>query len=530
MRKFAINDKKEDLLLFVKCIIALVSPILTCFIYLASKGHSFSDIYIPSSYNNDCLFYYNQVAGILDGGPFGYWGFNESHASVGGLAAWSPCIYIPWVIWGKLFGWTYISPIICNIVLFGLAFAVFVFVVKPDYLSLFACILLLCLYPSFGIHVLNVLPEAVLGSFFILLLGISIKGFENLEEGRKVVGYGIGVTVLVVFMTLIRPYMFMLMAIPASMFAIYEKKRKKTKYGMICVIGIFLCLVLISLIGYYTLSKVFTADYFEPLFNTDILKLLFAGKFRESTSLAFYTAMRVLKGIEDFVKGTISYGSTAGTQYFLALLGMVYAIIFFVLDKRKRRYVYLIYAITVLTLFFAILIFLQKANEGARHLWIFSMAACFLGMEKKRTAKALIHKGITIALLILFAVRGSFSPTDYDAPVFNEELKAQIEYWESTFEEKNIKASKEISYDNTLAWVLTDNVGGEGVVTDYDELFSIPEGMGISCCNQMYVINNFNSMKCKYIASVSGGDIDKLCKEAGFSEVGRTSKLVIYQR
>ena len=93
--------KKAALL---KYAVIFAFPFLLCFLYCVFRGINIFQLYLPNSHNNDSLFYYKLVEGILsDGIPRGFYGFNESRALVGSFAAWSPALLLPWTIWGFLF-------------------------------------------------------------------------------------------------------------------------------------------------------------------------------------------------------------------------------------------------------------------------------------------------------------------------------------------------------------------------------------------------------------------------------------------
>ena len=110
-------------------LMALV-PIACCIVTCAIDGKGVNDVYIPSSTWNDGLYYYKLVEAILEHGfPGGYYGYNESHALALSFGAWSPVLLLPWVIWGAFFGWSLMSPVICNIVLMSLAVFIFTYLV-----------------------------------------------------------------------------------------------------------------------------------------------------------------------------------------------------------------------------------------------------------------------------------------------------------------------------------------------------------------------------------------------------------------
>ena len=110
------QDKRYMTLL--KAVLMALLPLLCCLVRTAAEGRSIGQVYLPSSEWNDELFYFKQVEGIVNYGfPRGYFGFNESHALQLSFAAWSPVLVFPWILWGLLFGWNLLSPVICNIVL-----------------------------------------------------------------------------------------------------------------------------------------------------------------------------------------------------------------------------------------------------------------------------------------------------------------------------------------------------------------------------------------------------------------------------
>ena len=120
---------KKNKSLFVKCLIALLFPFALCLIYFLVRGISPFDIYVPASKNNDSLFYYKLVEAMrYNLYPRGYFGFNESHAANLTFAAWSPLMLLPWAAAGLIFGWGFKSAVFINILLFSIAFAIFVFV------------------------------------------------------------------------------------------------------------------------------------------------------------------------------------------------------------------------------------------------------------------------------------------------------------------------------------------------------------------------------------------------------------------
>lgn len=110
----------------LKVIACGVVPIVSCILYCAVQGQSMRSIYLPNPTCSAEIFYYKMVAGMVNfGSPLGYFVYNESHAMISSFGVWSSVLLIPWALWGKVFGWGYSLPIICNICMLSCGFAVF---------------------------------------------------------------------------------------------------------------------------------------------------------------------------------------------------------------------------------------------------------------------------------------------------------------------------------------------------------------------------------------------------------------------
>ena len=45
-----------------------------------------------------------------------------------------------------------------------------------------------------------------------------------------------------------------------------------------------------------------------------------------------------------------------------------------------------------------------------------------------------------------------------------------------------------------------------------------------------YVLEHFDTLESKYLATVAGGEIDARCQSAGYREIGRDADMVVYER
>lgn len=509
----ALSGKKNMEVL--KLLVVFCFPVLLCVVYCLFRGINIFHLYLPNSYNNDSLFYYKLVEGVLScGTPQGYYGFDESRALVGGFAAWSPALLIPWVLWGFVFGWGYGSILISNVFYFSVALAVFVYLTKIRWKNIFLIFLVFSLYPSLPIHLLSALPEVVVASVMIVYFGFAIRA---VKENYKLWCI-IPMFICSIYLTVCRPYMIILVLLPC--YYLVKTKRKFAWLFSVIMVGLGLSL-------YFVCSHFFTSEYFTPLFDLSVVKLILEGKISEAFWLSVVYCKETFAGIYQFICDAFSYGLTAGTQYVVAILTVVFSIAFCISKSRKeQRAVNITYIVIASSVFCAILLLLRKANEGGRHLWVFSVVGCILCFSNLWGKKMIIAATMLVGVLGIFLVQGSMVPTDYDVPVFDEALKTDIDYWNQMFSDKGLGVSEELGYENTCIWVLTDG----GQITNHRELYALPKGMGISCCTESYMLENIKNLKCRYIATVVGGTIDRQCEQNGFEEIGRTDNIVIYKQ
>ena len=72
-----------------------VCAVIFLFVIYAAVYHDQDlwNFWLPTRQLNDDVIYSRQMAGILsDGQPRGYFGYNETHASVGHFGAWGPVL------------------------------------------------------------------------------------------------------------------------------------------------------------------------------------------------------------------------------------------------------------------------------------------------------------------------------------------------------------------------------------------------------------------------------------------------------
>lgn len=128
-----LQDLKQHKKLIIQVIGFGLFPLVCAEIYCLKDAHTISDICLLTSYWNDELVYYKQVEAVVHYNlPQGWFGYHEAHAAMYPFAVWNPVVLIPWIIWGKLFGWNILSPIYANIICSMIAMAMFAALVKPS--------------------------------------------------------------------------------------------------------------------------------------------------------------------------------------------------------------------------------------------------------------------------------------------------------------------------------------------------------------------------------------------------------------
>lgn len=526
-----------------KAILLALLPLLCCVVYCASQGRTIGQVYLPNAISskwNDELFYYKQVEGIIEFGyPQGYFGFNESHALKLSFAAWSPVLVFPWALWGKFFGWNLLSPIICNIFLMMFCCFFYIWMVKPTWKQFGVLALLFCLYTPFVRYMLSGMAEVICFSMLILFYSLALNYLERKTRWKLALLF-----CLSGIMTLMRPYLLLFLLLPV--FFWIKKDRWKGAIGSVIVIAVTLGL-------YASIKHYLGAEYFSPLFFTDWLTaffeqgigggILFTLKklYSMGRSFLLYTVEGVRSGM---TAGAICAGYVAmmcvlfaeSLQGYLALRRQhrekktVEETSTDAGSENKTSANRLIIEIHMIFSFVAMLIALllmYTLMEGSRHLLTFIAAGIFVvPLMNTRHYKKTAFLGVIFAFLYFYLTINSL---DYQVPFVTEERQESVEKWRDMLEgEMQLREEDTPSFSNVVIWVIGDETADGGVGTEWQLLYGIPKGWGISCCTQEYVINNFDTLKSKYIATVTDGRIDVMCRNAGFRELYHDSNMIFY--
>lgn len=546
------QDKRYMTLL--KAVLMALLPLLCCLVRTAAEGRSIGQVYLPSSEWNDELFYFKQVEGIVNYGfPRGYFGFNESHALQLSFAAWSPVLVFPWILWGLLFGWNLLSPVICNIVLLTITMFVFVWLVKPTWKQLGILTVLFSLYSLFVRYMLSGMPEVICFSLLILFYGLAMSYLKKESRGKL-----IAMLVISVLLTLMRPYMLLFLAL-ACYFWICRNK-KAGWIGSILIVAA-------TGITYALIKHYLGAEYFTPLFYTDWITTFFTdgigAGFRNLFGTLYWKGLEFYSHCIEGGRNGLASGAFFDGYLLVLLILLVQSFLdirtlrrakrveriamepedknvrealfgpYTLTEDRKRELhnqlvIEVHFALSLIAMLFAHLL-MYKMVEGSKHFLTFIAAGIFIvSMLETRYYKKAVLLGA--AFLYLYSFK-AVEPYDYQIPYVTEERQEQVEYWREIFSEKLAMDTEQVpNYENVVIWTFGDETPEGHQNLKWQLLYSAPKGFGISCCEREYITEHLTELQSRYLATVSGGAIDEMCRTAGYEELGRDADMVLYRR
>jgi len=212
----------------------------------------------------------------------------------------------------------------------------------------------------------------------------------------------------------------------------------------------------------------------------------------------------------------------------MAMIGL-YALYKLIRKEYKSALVFGHYAFSCFAMWMALLL-MYKMQEGSKHLLTFIAAGLFaMAMMKVKGSLQVIICSIVFVYLYFFMAVDAY---DYQNRFRNDWLVEEIERTEADFDEKLMLDTDDVpTYDNDVIWVTYDYdiSTEEQIVTNYQILYGIPAGFGISCCERDFVLANFEELQSKYICTPVGGEVDELCQQKGLEVITSGMNAVCYQ-
>lgn len=523
---FRFFQNKEKNILYLKAVLLFVIPFLFCVIYLLISGKGLYDVSLIDSSWNDELIYFKQTEAIVKYGvPAGYFGYDENHSMYLSLAAWSPVLSFPWIIWGKLFGWTMVSPFLCNMFLYGTAMALFVLLINPKWKQVIQIIIVFGFWGLNIRYIFSCMPEVIVISHLLVFFGLLINEKANHAKWKIILLFVLGS-----YLTLMRPY-YVLLIISVAIFYINGKFDSLRK-SLIVSAG-----WIISTLGVYVLIvRLFTSEYLMPIYDTKWIDLFFEKGFGAGAQNLFRIMFNNTYDVYYRMRHSISGNLPEGTYYLIFLIVLALFLIKIIFDcfvwkQKENLEVEVIYASIQLVVFFAIIV-MYDLTDGSKHLITFIavgsiLLATFKGLD-------LIRSGvIVITCILLIWTKWKANPINYQIPFESNETYEAKNWLYESFNKNMIIDSSNNKNENTIIWVLVDkDLDNEKVIrTQWQYLYCIPGGMGINCCSYEYMQNNFDSIQSKYIMVAANGLVESMCEsDSRWVEISRVNGCVVYRQ
>lgn len=484
-----ISPIKKESLMFI-CIACI--PVVSAFLYcLINGGNVLWNIYLPDSQWNDEVFYYKQIEAIIEYGmPQGYFGYNESYAKYGTFGAWNPLLMVPYVIIGKILGWNYLSPVICNIIMMTIAFAVLSKLIKFDLKSAICLALAYFCIPGMVRYTISGMSESVRFTGIIIFFAL----FYNYYKFNK---YRKTILITAAILTLITPY-FLLMYILIVSVDIIGKQYKK-------IITDTILLILTSVSSLFITSK-FCAAFFIPIIDNEFIIV-----FKEDGALGLVKWV-ICTFIEESryliaIMTNISWLTTVPCLYLIFFVLLVLVLIF-VMQKTYELKLRFIGAATIVINIGMLLaiIFLYEINVGGRHIIPFIIInMLFIIMSTVRTRE------IMLIIIIVFSLVGK--KESYISPPYRyDEITYEVEHRTEQFNE--IFILNEDKWDNTVLWIISSN---------FRVCYSVPAGFGINIAMADYIEEG--DLKAKWI--IAEYDCESI---VGYNQVFEDSGCKVFER
>lgn len=493
-----------------------IIPFVACVLVCLKDGIWITDIYIANSQWNDEVFYYKMIGAINQyNQPLGYFGYNGSFAQIGRFGSWSPMLFLFYIIYAKIFGWTMLAPVYCNIIVMTIAMAVFALLAEPTGKQTFFIGSLYCSGTIFTRYMFSVMPEIAIYALIVVYIGFSVKMFRQ-KEGVYSVGYEIILNILTLILTLMRPYWLFLAIIPG--FHWYSRTKKKR----IIILEIVWTIVCVGM--FFGINHYLCAAYYTDIIKYDWLKLLLDNPIEGIYNIFYIFASGIWEILRQIGFGIVN-GDPSGSIYALYVMAIVYFTIIqrgYLNGNKAKKYAmkYILFYFCIMLL---AIIYFYSIPVGSRHITSFIFAFIFiLSLSEISYKRYLIFLGVFLWLLFIRA-------TDiytYQIPVFSEEKELALHKGRNELEERSnlIDLDSDNPWDNTIIWLYAD----ESIV-DFTYLYALPDGIGIELYFKDKLISEFEELMPKYILTNSDEEIDLLCKEKAKEKIAAYGNVHIWR-
>ena len=176
LEKKAERRQSWSVLRIILIVAAVLTPFIIPYVLVHLSGHSLFDV-APYYVGGDAVARYDYVRNILENGTLlGYNAYDFVTAKIPSLgSAWGFFWAIPYLVFGKIFGWGFNAPIIANIVFLCLANLLFILMTKADKKSILLIIIMNGLLYIDVSYSISAMSECSRYAIAIILAGMMVR-------------------------------------------------------------------------------------------------------------------------------------------------------------------------------------------------------------------------------------------------------------------------------------------------------------------------------------------------------------------
>ncbi|MCR4588382.1 MAG: hypothetical protein K5682_08250 [Lachnospiraceae bacterium] len=435
-------------------------------------------------------------------------------------------LLFPWVIWGKILGWNIFSPVLCNLFLMMLTLFLLAFLLRPTWKQIFAIVIPFGVYSQMTRFTLSGMPEVAHWCLMLLIVGLFISYAQEEKTWKLVVSI-----VLTVVLTWMRPYFILLLFLPGFYLIRGNKGHIATMLGVLGLTGGV----------YYWLNHYLSAAYLTDLFYTDWIEAFGERGFLGGVLFTLHRAWDSFLFIAKMALQCVLTGYASGGLYLgFMIIGLFLLTVFIrkciLLAKgdktQEGMFLLLLQLLICYVGFFAAILLMYRLQEGGRHVIAFvATGIMVLAMEADLSVKEWLRTGLIVAsFAFLYLVRAN-TPYDFRIPFATEELTAQIDDLNVQLRDSMELILDDVpNFDNTIVWVLWDYVGEDAKAVKWQQFYAVPEGFGINLCYAEYVLAQEETLKCRYVGTIPGGQVDQYLHDFGRKVIAQNADLIVYDR
>lgn len=220
-------------------IIVVLLPFLVVGFILFLNGYKLRfSILLPAW--NDEVGWWNQVNTMIQyGKPFGYYGYNGTHAAIGKWAAWGGTPLLPYFLFGKIFGWNLYSMALANMTFLSISLFIFLILTKPDKKQKVWLIgTYICLTIAIG-YSMTSMSEGLRYSLGIILTALLIwLEQKSQKKNQKFSGKDFFITIIIIIIVYyaITVYLIFSLVVPLFCWFFFRKKKFLLRAGISFII------------------------------------------------------------------------------------------------------------------------------------------------------------------------------------------------------------------------------------------------------------------------------------------------------